>query len=138
MKQLTKWQTAIFLLGGALMVLGAGAYALMWQRNTACWIYLLGAVFFGCMQLMQTYDGNDVTLRRLKRIQSLADLLFVLAGILMIDGQYEFFRPLFSQQTDYLQFVYNKWVVVLLPAAIIEVYTTHRIDHELSKKNIKE
>jgi hypothetical protein len=29
----------------------------------------------------------------------------------------------------------NKWVAILLIAALIELYTTHRISHELAKEN---
>jgi len=45
---------------------------------------------------------------------------------------------MFSNMTDYINYVFNKWVILLLIAAILEVYTVHRLDRELSKKNIKE
>lgn len=138
MKQLTKLQSVIFLLGGALMVVGAGCFAVMWQQRVACWVYLLGALMFATIQVMQCYEGRDVTIGRLKRIQGLADILFVLAGILMTDHVHGFFRPLFSSVLDYTNYVFNKWVILLLVAAVLEVYTVHRIDYELSKKNIKE
>lgn len=122
------------------MVIGAGCFVFMWHREVVSWIFLLGAVLFAVMQMMQGFtDSNpSLTLRRLKSIQSLADLLFVVAGILMTDTAWGFFRPLFSNVFDYFNYVYNKWVLVLLVAAVLEVYTMHRIDHELSKKNIKE
>lgn len=120
------------------MVIGAGCFALMWQQAITCWVYLFGALLFTTMQLMQTYEGNDLTIKRLKRIQALADLLFIVAGILMTDNIFGFFRPMFSHATDYVNYVFNKWVVLLLIAAILEVYTVHRLDHELSKKNIKD
>ncbi|MGI6243511.1 MAG: hypothetical protein ACOYJK_08280 [Prevotella sp.] len=138
MKQLSRIQSIIFLAGGALMVVGAGCFALLWQQRVACWVFLVGALMFAVMQIMQSYEGRDLTIRRLKRIQSLADILFVIAGILMADNVFGFFRPLFSNIVDYANYMANKWVVVLLIAALIEVYTVHRIDHELSKKNIKE
>lgn len=80
--------------------------------------------------------------RRLKRLQNLSDLLFVLAGLILADTVYagvnhEVFQPLFNNQEAYITYLYNKWVVLLLVAAILRVYTAHRIDHELSKKNIK-
>ncbi len=120
------------------MVIGAGCFALMWQQQICCWVFILGALMFTTMQLLQSYEGSDITIKRLKRIQGLADLLFVMAGILMADHAYGFFRPLFSNPLDYMNYVFNKWVVLLLLAAILEVYTVHRLDHELSKKNIKE
>lgn len=138
MKQLSRIQSVIFLAGGALMVIGAGCFVFLWRQQVACWVFLVGALLFAVMQMMQSYEGRDLTLGRLKRIQGLAGILFVIAGILMADHVFGFFRPLFSNMMDYITYVANKWVVVLLIAAILEVYTVHRIDHELSKKNIKE
>ncbi len=134
MRQLSRVQAAVYLAGGALMVIGVGCFVLMWHQSIVCWIYFLGASLFSSMQLMQTYDGPDATIKRLKRLQSVAGLLFVLSGMLMADNAYMFFRPLFSNVVDYITYVYNKWVVLLLIAAIIEVYTVHRLDHELRKK----
>jgi hypothetical protein len=138
MKKLSKTQTIAFLLGGLLMVVGAGCYVFLWQQRIVCWVYLVGALLFGGLQMMQSYEGEELTLRRLKKIQTFADLLFILSGILMVDGACGFFQSLFANYIDYLTYLYNKWVVLLLIAAILEVYTTHRIDHELSKKNLKE
>lgn len=134
MKQLNKIQSIIFLVGGMLMVVGAGCFALMWKQRVVCWIYLAGALMFVTMQILQSYEGRDITIRRLKRIQNMANILFLLAGILMADNVFGLFRPLFSNVVDYINYLFNKWVVVLLVAAILEVYTVHRIDHELSKK----
>lgn len=138
MKKLNRTQILLFLLGGALMVISVGCYVFLWQQRIMCWIFLIGASLFACMQLMQTYEGTDPTVKRLKRIQALADILFVVAGILLVDNVYFFFRPLFANIEYYLTYLFNKWVIVLLIAAVLEVYTAHRIDHELSKKNIKE
>ncbi len=135
MKQLNNIQSAIWLLGGLMMVAGVGCFVLMWHQPIVCWVYFLGASMFSSMQLMQTYEGPDPTIRRLKRLQSVAGLCFVLAGMLMADNVYMFFRPLFSNSIDYITYVFNKWVVLLLVAAVIEVYTVHRLDHELRKKN---
>ena len=121
-----------------LMVAGAGCYVMMWQQKIVCWIFLVGSVMFSHMQTMQVYSGTELVLRRLKNIQGLASLLFVISGVLMADSAYGFFRPMFDNIADYIELVYNKWVVLLLVAALLEVYTTHRINNELSKKNIKE
>ena len=120
------------------MVIGAGVFSFMLVQHVACWVFLAGALLFAFIQGMQTYEGNDLTLRRLKRIQQVADLFFVLAGLSMVDTCYGFFRPLFANVETYIATIYNKWVVALLIAAALEVYTVHRMDHELSKKNIKE
>ena len=143
MRQLSKIQSILFIIGGVLMVIGVGCFVFMVQQLVMCWVFLAGAVLFATMQLLQVYEGKELTVRRLKRIMNLADILFVVAGIVMADTAYanaghSFFREWFANQETYISILYNKWVVLLLIAAILEVYTAHRIDHELSKKNIKE
>ena len=133
MKKLNKLQSILFFVGGVLMVIGAGSFALMWQQSIVCWIYLIGAVLFTVMQSMQTYNGNNFVLKRLKRIQSVADICFILSALLMVDTAYLFFRPIFTDFLTYTQYVYNKWVVLLLIAAFLELYTTYRIDSEMKK-----
>ena len=133
MKQLNKLQSILYAVGGALMVIGAGCFAFMWQQQAVCWRYLVGATLFCLMQSMQTYEGTDFVVRRLKRIQAVANIFFMLAGILMVDTAYMFFRPLFDSSIAYVDYLYNKWVVLLLIAALLEIYTMHRIDHEMKK-----
>ena len=133
MKKLNKFQSVLFLFGGVLMVIGAGGFALMWQQPIVCWIYLIGSVLFTVMQSMQTYNGNNFVLKRLKRIQSVADICFILSALLMVDTAYLFFRPIFTDFLTYTQYLYNKWVVLLLIAAFLELYTTYRIDSEMKK-----
>lgn len=129
------------MIGGALMVIGACCYCFMLQHNVVCWIFLAGAVLFSVMQCMQTYEGRDLTIRRLKKIMNMADILFVISGILMVDSTYGFLLPLFHDYSGnagyytYISYVYNKWVILMLIAAVLEVYTTHRISHELGKKD---
>ena len=125
------------------MVAGVACCVLTVIPTIMCWVYLLGAVMFATMQVSQLYEGNELTIRRLKKLQNLSDLLFVLAGVLLADTVYagighSFFKAMFSNQEAYITYLYNKWVILLLVSAILEVYTSHRIDHELSKKNIKE
>ena len=129
MRQLNRLQTAIFLTGALLMVIGAGASLLQW--SLAPYIYALGAIGFTSMQMLQRYDGPSITIRRLRRIMLLSDLLFLISAVFMFAGQ----RNIFGlSQLTFLQYVYNKWVVTLLIAAILQLYTTHRIDHELSRE----
>ncbi len=134
MKQLSRTQNIIFLVGGVLMVVGAGCFAFMWQQEVMCWIYLAGAVMFATMQMMQTYEGNNITVRRLKKIMTTADIFFVLSGILMVDNAYRFMQQVFTNYVTYFQYVFNKWVLLLLVAAVLEIYTMHRISAELSKE----
>ena len=142
MKQLNKIQTFIFILGGVLMVIGAGCFAfgyIIYPQLTlyTSWLFLLGTVAFSVMQSMQLYEGSSQGVHRLKRIQAVADIFFVLSGISMVDTVYAFARNWFSNYETYITYFYNKWVVFLLVAALIELYTTHRISHELKKEECK-
>ena len=138
MRQLSKMQSALFLLGGLLMVIGAGCFSFMWHREVACWLFFAGSFLFAVIQMIQTYQGTDLAIRRLKRIQNLADIFFIISGLLMVDAVYQVLLPLFRVQNGsgylaYIEYVYNKWVILLLIAAILEIYTTHRLASELNK-----
>lgn len=140
MSQQNNTQGILFLLGGILMVIGVGCFVFLWQQKVVCWVFLAGAVLFSVVQMMQSYEGEDFTVRRLKRIQDLAGILFILSGILMADTAYHFLLSLFTNRGDagyyeYMSYVYNKWVVILLIAVFLEVYTTHRISGILKNKS---
>lgn len=135
MKQLNTIQSALFLLGGVLMVIGAGCFVFMFVQQIACWIFLVGALLFAAMQVNQTYEGQNLTIKRLKKIMTFADIFFVLAGLLMVDSANMWLRYYFSDITTYLNLVYNKWVLLLLAAAILEMYSMHRIASELKKED---
>ena len=129
MRQLSRTQNAIFLVGGLLMVVGAGTSLLAW--SFAPYVYAVGAVCFASMQMLQRYEGSNFTIRRLRRIMLFSDVLFLVAALLMFANKGNVFG---LDQLTYLQYVYNKWVVVLLIAAILQLYSTHRISHELEKE----
>ncbi len=131
MRQLNRTQNSVFLFGSLLMVVGMGFYAFQVQRLYAAVVYLAGAIIFAILQCMQTYQGTDFVIRRLKNMMNLADILFVLAGILMIDTATMFLRPMFSNIETYFQWLYNKWLVVLLVAVILELYSVNRISYKL-------
>ena len=129
MKQLSKVQNIIFLVGGLLMVIGAGSSLLAWRL--APYVFAVGALCFASMQMQQRYEGQSFTIRRLRRILLLSDVLFLMAALLMLANQGNFFG---LSYITYIQYVYNKWVIVLLIAAILQLYATHRIGHELEKE----
>ena len=117
------------------MVLGAGCYAFLIGQKVVCWVYLVGALIFAWMQVGQTYEGQSTTIKRLKRIMTTADIFFVLSGLLMVDSAYQFMRYSFADVSTYFNLIYNKWVLMLLVAAILEIYTIHRIGSELKKES---
>lgn len=146
MKQLSNTQSVIMLLGACLMVVGValyvfgGLYTSMTMVDVAPWVFAVGAIAFATMQMQQSYDGDDLTLRRLRRIMVTGDVLFIVSAVLMIENVNHWLLPLFlklSPENGYMQYVtyvHNNWVVLLLVAAIIEIYTTHRISSELNKE----
>lgn len=138
MKQLNKFQNIIFLLGGLLMTVGAGGYAFLICQSVSSVLFIVGAVAFASMQMMQSYDGNNIAVRRLRRIMALADVFFIIAGLLAFEENHGWIRNMLGKNgSTYITFVVmtqGKWVVILLIAAILELYTTHRISHELDKK----
>ena len=129
MNQLNKTQNIIFLVGGLMMVIGAGASLFAW--SLAPYLYTIGAICFTAMQMLQRYEGKNFTIRRLRRMMLISDLLFLLAALLMFANMGNF---LHLSLVDYVQYVYNKWVIVLLIAAILQLYSSHRIGHELEKE----
>ena len=129
MRQLNNWQNMLFLVGAVLMVVGAGASLLGW--SVAPYLFAVGALGFTSMQMLQRYEGQSFVIRRLRRIMLLSDVLFLVSAVLMFASQGNVFR---LDYIIYLQYVYNKWVVTLLIAAVLQLYTTHRIANELDKE----
>lgn len=129
MRQLSKLEATLMLLGGLLMVIGSGANILFF--SWASYVFAPGALLFVAMQLRQRYEGRDFTIRRLRRIQFVSDFLFLVAALLMIANQSNFFGIDFLL---YIKYVHNNWVVALLVAAILQLYASHRIASELEKE----
>ena len=129
MKELTRVQTIIYLAGAVLMVVGAGTMVFGWLLAT--YVYAVGALGFTSMQMLQRYDGPSFVVRRLRRIMLLSDVLFLVSAILMFAGQG---NPLHLDALTYVKYVHNNWVVTLLIAAILQLYTSHRIGQELEKE----
>lgn len=126
------------LVGAFLMVVGAGLYVFGVMTFTP-WVFAVGAVAFAVMQMQQAYGGSNIVLKRLRRIMTFGDVLFLLSALLMLENTYHFMLPLFTSYLEngyyqYVTYIHNNWVVLLLIAAIIEIYTTHRISHELNKE----
>ena len=129
MKQLNKWQNAIFMVSALLMVVGAGAGILRWYYLT--YVYAVGAIGYASMQMLQRYEGRDFTIRRLRRVMLFSDVLLLLTAVFMFASQD---NSLGLDRIIYLQYVNNNWVVVLLVAAVLQLYTTYRISSELEKE----
>ena len=128
MRQLSKTETILFLLGGLLMVVGAGAS--MFLQSWASYVFAPGALLFVAMRLRQRYEGSNFTIRRLRHITIISDVLFLVAALLMFANQSNF---LGLDYLSYIKYVHNNWIVVLLVAATLQLYSSHRIANELEK-----
>lgn len=119
------------------MVVGVGLYVFGLLPFFSSLCFLFGSILFAWMQALQRYDGQNITIRRLRRIMLVADFCFVLSGLLMAEQTYQvLFRQMVTTAggyTAYVQLVWNNWVVALLIGAVLEIYTMHRISHELKK-----
>lgn len=129
------------LLGSCLMVAGAGMY-IFGVQQIAPIVFTVGVGAFVAMQAQQTYQGNSFTIRRLCRILGMGMLFFCLSALLMIENAYHILLPYFTAHgvngyNAYLNYIHNNWVVLLLAAAVIELYSTHRISSELAKEQKK-
>jgi hypothetical protein len=132
MRQLNKVENTIFVFGALLMLAGAVAGLFRWQWFP--YIYAVGAVCFASMQMLQRYEGSNFTIRRLRRIMLLSDVLFLFTAVLMFANRG---NALGLDWLYYLNYVKNNWVVLLLLAAILQLYTTYRISSELEKETKK-
>ena len=129
MRQLNSFQIAIYLIGALLMAVGAGASMLAWRP--APYVFAVGAIAFVSMQVIQRYEGTNFVIRRLRRMMLISDFFFILSAVLMIANTSNF---LGLDYITYIEYVYNKWVIPLLIAAILQLYSTHRIGKELEKE----
>lgn len=122
MKRLNKLQNFIFMTGGVLLLVGAATFLTGWGASP--YIYIVGSLCFATMQIMASYEGTNVVVRRLRRQQIIGAVLLVLTAVPMM------------MQTLQMGFAQrNEWVVVLTVAAILELYTSWRIPSELEKEH---
>lgn len=139
MKELNQSQHIIFILGGVLMVIGAVLFAMFLFQRISCWIMLVGAILFAAMQYEQKYLGSDIVVRRLRRIMMVSAVCLVAAGLFMVEDAYHFLKPIVTSNLNnnqlYLKVFHHNWVVLLLIGAILEIYSTQRLNSELKQIN---
>lgn len=129
MKQLNNFQNAIFISGAVLMLAGAAIW--MMSKMVAPWLFSIGVLAFVAMQIQQRYEGENFTIQRLRRIMLMSDVLLILTAALMFADEG---NPFGLDHLTWLNYVHNNWLVLLLLAAIIQLYTVYRIDAELNKE----
>ena len=130
MKELNNIENMILLIGAVMMVVGSGANLFM--QTWAPWVFAMGVIAFVLMQLKQRYEGSNIVVRRLRRMVIMSDMLLLLSALLMFANMGNLFG---LDALIYIKYVHNNWVVVLLVAAMLQLYTSHRISKELGTKN---
>jgi phosphatidylserine synthase len=110
-----KFSTAMFVVGGVMVLTGATTYITAW-RETAPYIYTIGAGMVALAQVSNTIETGNKTLRRLRIQQIFGALILVLTGLFMMYTHG------------------NEWIVCLTIAAVLELYTAFRIPQEEAKE----
>ena len=128
MRQLNKIENTILLFGAVMMVIGSGAN--IFAQPWAPYVFGMGTVGYVLMQLKQKYEGSNVAIKRLRRMVIISDVCLLLAAVMMFANMDNLFR---LDAVTYIKYVHNNWVVVLLVAAMLQLYTRHRISKEILK-----
>ena len=132
--------------GGVLMVFSAAlimASSFFIEDPSVCvsihdivpWIFLPATVVYVVIQRMLNTKTDSFILRRLYAIQLLSGVCFIVAALLLIEQYNGFLLPLVVNEMNsyynYLRFVHNNWVVMMLVGALLQLYSTHRISNEV-------
>ena len=128
MRELNKTESAILVIGAVMMVIGSGAN--LFAQSWAPYVFAMGTIGFVLMQLKQKYDGDNVAIKRLRRMVIISDVCLLLAALMMFANMDNLFR---LDAITYIKYVHNNWVVVLMVAAMLQLYTSHRISKEILK-----
>lgn len=113
---MNKMEQIVSVVGAVLLLIGAVLQMTRWEL--APYLYTVGAVMFGYMQVTKgRYEGRNLIIRRLRRQQILGAIALVVTGVLM------------------LTMPRNEWIVGLTIAAVFELYTAFRLPQELEKEN---
>lgn len=145
MRKLTKIQSIVMALGAVLMVvgvivnvLGVGNILPSALNFASAISYMIGTVLFAGMQFVQVYEGQDLTVRRLRNIQVIGAIALILSGLLMVEQTFRIIMPLVATSIEgyntYYHYVHNNWGVLLLISCILELYTTLRLANILNKE----
>ena len=125
--------------GGVLLLFGAAVYITKWSY--APFFYAVGAVMFACGQFADCYSGNDRIIKRLRFQQILGACFLLLTAVLMFSEVIHSrllsdtymggsLRPFLLALTRR-----NNWIVTLSIGAVLELYSSFRLDHISREQN---
>ncbi|MBQ0089976.1 MAG: hypothetical protein KBT27_11680 [Prevotellaceae bacterium] len=127
MKELNRINQVVYYIGAILIFIGAASWMMI--PDIASYIFSLGAIMFAIEQIRCNYEGKNFVIRRLRHQQIIGAIMLLITGALMFADIYEI---------KYLR--HNTWMVSLMIAALLELYTSFRIPHEIDneEKNNKQ
>lgn len=126
MKKLNTIQNLIFRCGAILFV--AGLALRLFFPFLGMILFVVGILGFCSMQLIAGYEGNSLTIRRLRNQQVLSDICFLLSALAMTAQEFNF-GPSWSHR--------NLWVLLLIIGCILQLYTSFRLPSELEKEQAR-
>ena len=102
-----KLHSALMLVGALSLLVGAALMITGWIL--APYIYCVGTLLLVTMQMADRYEGDDFTVKRLRRQQLFGAFMLLVTGVLMFVERH------------------NGWIATLTIAAILELYTAFRM-----------
>lgn len=123
MRPLSTLQSLLYQLGGLLLIAGALLPLVSSLTLYAPYVFTTGVLLFASMQALQRYEGKNPVVRRLRRQQLLGAALLVLSAVAMWLKWFQV-PPLRGEE----------WKLLLLIAAVFQLYTAFRLPAELDKE----
>lgn len=148
MEKINNLYGILMTVGGAVMVTCAGLvmassllienpYVNVLIHKAVPWAFLLGSLLYVVCQRKLNARPQNFVQRRLQTIQLLSGLCFIASSLLMIEQYWGFLLPLVVSEMNsyhnYLRIVYNNWVLIMLVGALLQLYSTNRLSHEMRK-----
>lgn len=131
--------TDIVMMVGGITLL-AGAVMHITGSDMSMHLYCGGTLMFAMAQLSDRYDGDNLTIRRLRGQQVLGAIFLLLSGLMMYAERWHTDIVMNMQLNDTLRSLLgmltarNGWIATMSFAAIFELYSSLRLDHELKKE----
>lgn len=127
MKPLSPMYLWAYYIGGVLLIIGAILPLFDELSLLSAILFSIGILAFMTAQAKQSYEGENITLRRLRRQQLLGAVFWLVTALLML---LQLFR-LFS--------VYGEiWKMSFIIGCVLQIYTSFRIPTEWEKQQKSE
>lgn len=129
----------MMMIGGVVLL--AGAVMHITGSDISRYLYCGGAVLFAVGQITDGYDGDNLTIRRLRGQQVLGAVFLLLSGLMMCSERWHSDIVMNMEMGDTLRSFLsmltarNGWIVTMTFAAVFELYSAMRLEHEQKKED---